>query len=358
MARMRRAALTAAFLAITTVSCRKQGTQPGGQAKPSAPAKAKESFFQGQPSMAELISAATDDNNRFHGPSGKMIEAIERLGDAKGQDAGPATAALVEVTGFRTVFRTSRDEDVHDAALKSLKQLGTQESLRAVRRYKLAWAKPKDIGPEAVQDLPGLIADLDDHKAEFPIRYQAVKAIYNLGPRAEPAIPALLRFLGDPSDPYTWEAIHALVKIGPPAKAAVPTVAGWLNVKPRAEYTWLLRDLGPLAREAAPALAQTGVLKNPDRFVREGAVEALGKIGANDDATVRALIRALKDESGSVRKEAADSLREIGADAKQAIPALKKAREKETDGETESSMGDAINTIEYSFTPLYARPAH
>ena len=69
-----------------------------------------------------------------------------------------------------------------------------------------------------------------------------------------------------------------------------------------------IESLVEIGEPAVEPLIQA--LKDEDSFVREGAAEALGKIG--DKRAVEPLINALKDEDRDVREAAAEALGEIG----------------------------------------------
>src|SRR5262249_40301654 len=65
-------------------------------------------------------------------------------------------------------------------------------------------------------------------------------------------------------------------------------------------------------------------LHDPDSRIRQKAVESLGNVGADNPATVPALIKALDDREARVRSAAVLALLKIGPDAQEAIPALQK----------------------------------
>src|SRR5260370_5390782 len=112
------------------------------------------------------------------------------------------------------------------------------------------------------------------------------------------AVPALIKVLEDSSPVARGHAPHALGRIGPKAEKAVPELA-----------KTMMRDGKLMGTEAVPA--------------SEAAI-ALGKIG---QASVPALIEALKNDSDHIRGLAAGALKEIGP-AKGAVPALIEALKK------------------------------
>ena len=70
--------------------------------------------------------------------------------------------------------------------------------------------------------LSQLIADL---KAQAPYtRNGAAYELAHMGPKAAPAVPALIEALGDPASSVRYPVTVALREIGPAAKAAVPAL--------------------------------------------------------------------------------------------------------------------------------------
>src|SRR6516164_4311805 len=91
------------------------------------------------------------------------------------------------------------------------------------------------------------------------------------------------------------------------------------NIEMRRLAVWGLRDFGPDARAAVPALIN--LLHDPDDQIRAGAAGALGN-GGPVAKELPALIEALKDPAPPVQYGAVKSLARIGPAAKAAVPAL------------------------------------
>jgi HEAT repeat protein len=90
----------------------------------------------------------------------------------------------------------------------------------------------------------------------------------------------------------------------------------------RAASARILGEIGPAAKDAAPALAEA--LKDSDRNVRQNAAQALGSIGPGATATAPALIAALQDKESPVRRSAAFALGKVGSlDAEVPLKALR-----------------------------------
>jgi HEAT repeat protein len=75
-----------------------------------------------------------------------------------------------------------------------------------------------------------------------------------------------------------------------------------------------LRDVGPGARDALPAVEKA--LKDPDAKVRQGAVEALGRIGRGNKDLAVVLAPSLIDEDNYVQLAALGALKAVDPDWK------------------------------------------
>jgi HEAT repeat protein len=108
-----------------------------------------------------------------------------------------------------------------------------------------------------------------------------------------------------------------------------------------------LRNLGPEARAAAPAL--TDAMKDPNQQVRIWAALAMTKIAPNDPAVVPGLIEALKDREPNARHAAALSLGLIGIDqpaAKQAATSLADVAKNDSMEEIRKAATAALKLID------------
>jgi len=151
-----------------------------------------------------------------------------------------------------------------------------------------------------VQRIRRLIRDLKLPDARD--REHAAKALWEIGPAAEAALPALIEALRDenwPVGPVGVYVANALGMIGPAAKAAVP------------------------------ALVQA--LEEGNENLRHSAALALGRIALGAEVAVPALIKRLKDESIRVRATSSAALAYFGPEAQAAIPALTEASKDEND---------------------------
>ena len=153
-------------------------------------------------------------------------------------------------------------------------------------------------------------------------RWQAARALMDLGPRAQGAIGALTEALGDKSQSVRFAAAQALGSIGPPAAAATGALAAALKDEKDA-VRWnaaaALAKIGPGANKAVGAL--TEALKDDNIQVRRYAAEALAAIGKPAREAVDALAVMLKDKGVSARLSAAEALAKLG-EGKRAVDTL------------------------------------
>ncbi|HKD35573.1 MAG TPA: HEAT repeat domain-containing protein [Pirellulales bacterium] len=163
----------------------------------------------------------------------------------------------------------------------------------------------------------------------------AVRALVDLGPQCESAVPQLAAALGDSRPMFRREALFALAKIGPPAATALPQIQAELNDEtPEVQYAavYALGKIGPAAKSASPTLRKN--LSSDDSFLKMATVWALLKIEGRSDRLVEMAVpmatEALNDEHEMRRVEAARSLGEIGPAAASALPRLKELAESDT----------------------------
>jgi HEAT repeat protein len=94
------------------------------------------------------------------------------------------------------------------------------------------------------------------------VRCQAAEALGRIGAGAAGALPGLAKMVEDAGDPDAqWSAAKAIVLIGGEgARPVVPFLIRRTEVAPRGrelyQLTWLLGLLGPVAKEAVPALRE------------------------------------------------------------------------------------------------------
>ncbi len=181
------------------------------------------------------------------------------------------------------------------------------------------------MGQEARVALPQLIKALDDGQQQ--VWFGAVTALAHLGAEAEPAIPALMKELED-WRPYRrdrqgeqdlYRTADALGSIGPPALPAVSNGLASTEWYVRAGCAKAIGFMGPSASSVIPALVRN--LGDDRDEVREAVAEALGRLGPE---AVPPLVQSLQAGTPlAARQGAADALGRIGRGADAALPALR-----------------------------------
>ena len=174
------------------------------------------------------------------------------------------------------------------------------------------------IGQEAAPSVPGLALALQDKDAG--VRVEAAIALRRIGPRAWAAVPALIQCLEDP-DPSVRSYVSAsLSEIGTPNVFALANLInrGDLNAR-KAATKGLVQNYQALRLTAATFRKMA---QSQDQASRKLALETLGTLRADDDATLNTLSAALKDPDPDVRLAAVKALSSIYWKAQAALPAL------------------------------------
>lgn len=218
--------------------------------------------------LSELIDAATT------GSETQRVRAIRQLG-AENKQAAEVVPVLTQLLADKSAVIRAR-------AAHALGQIG-------------AAAKP------AAEPLAAMLKDSD------PVaRRQAVQALVAIRPGREVMLPLFIRLMEDPDQAVRLRAMHAIADGGP---TVVPGMIHALENDKTAYYACLiLRDIGPEARDAAPALAKA--LKHARPEVRREAALALGAIGSAASSAEPQLVAALDDEL--TRNAATLALGQIG----------------------------------------------
>jgi HEAT repeat protein len=184
------------------------------------------------------------------------------------------------------------------------------------------------IGPKAEPAIPVLIKGLKPRRrllsaSDFDsLASFSFDALINIGPKA---IPPLIEALGDDDPAIRGYTAFALAWIGPDAqvinqlKAKSPD--GCLNVL---YYMIEMDSRSPGSRDiykvAVPILSD--FLKSPERFDRLRAILCLGRIGPQARAAIPPLIELLQDPDDDLRWRAAFAIGYVGPETTEAVPAL------------------------------------
>jgi HEAT repeat protein len=166
------------------------------------------------------------------------------------------------------------------------------------------------------------------------IRQAAAYSLQEFGPRAEPALPALIDLLADPEQDVCYRAGLTLWTIGP---ASVPLLSKALqspNANLRANAALRIWKFQESSEDILQALI--GLLKDDSPLVRTHTLAAIRCLGPRARRAVPAIIAGLDDpeadqDKRTVRGEAIMALVEIGGEISAAVPGLVKAvKDKDT----------------------------
>ncbi len=191
---------------------------------------------------------------------------------------------------------------------KQLKDLIKSLSDRKTSVHTYAVRVLGGIGAPAV---PELIKALGDSNQD--VRRNATVALGLIGKEAAPAVPELIKVLSNSNEAVRRNAAWALGKIGKEAASAVPELIKALRFSPwniSGNASVALTEIG---KEAATIVvpALTKALSNRNPSTRQYAALVLGGIGSEAASAVPALTKALDDSDPNVREYAAEALREI-----------------------------------------------
>jgi HEAT repeat protein len=195
----------------------------------------------------------------------------------------------------------SPDESVR---LKAMDQLGAQGEQAAEAVAPLA-ALLKDASPtvrahaaralgkigkpakSAAAELTSLLKDPDD-----TVRRQVVQALVAIRPGPKVMIPLFIKLMKDSDPGVQMRILNAAAEAG---EAAVPgLIEGLKNDKTAYWACIVLREIGPAAKDAAPALVEK--LNDPRPDIRREAVLALGAMDDAASSFIPQIAAALDDE--------------------------------------------------------------
>lgn len=171
------------------------------------------------------------------------------------------------------------------------------------------------VGPSVIGKL---VQRLDPEKNETEYR-AACAALSEFGSAATPALDRLIAVISKDDD-IIGPALFVIQKIGPKAAPAVPALIARLEDENFHHQYWACRALGAIGRQAEPSVPKLiDLLKNGVTSVRRNAAMALGEIGVASDPVLDDLTKALTDPIAPVRQEALLALGKFGPKSARAL---------------------------------------
>jgi hypothetical protein len=141
-----------------------------------------------------------------------------------------------------------------------------------------AWCETKE-GAATDPKVTAAIKVVEDPNTDVLLKFKACEELEKLGPKAAPAVPALIEMMK--ANPDTQSAAATVFgAIGPEAKQAVSALIDATrsnNATTRGCAAGALSAIGPDASSAAPAVIK--LLDDPDVFARNMALGTLHRIG-------------------------------------------------------------------------------
>ncbi len=187
----------------------------------------------------------------------------------------------------------------------------------------------KRFGPEAKSAVPALLALLTDDGSfttkftggtAFKVHTAAFNALTAIGSES---VVGLTAALGTPSLEVRWRAARILGLIGPKAKPALPALmkaATDTDFDIRGEVAKALPRIDDLGDQSVPLLLEW--LQVDEIHVRKDAATALGAYRGHFEKSVPFLLKMLKDKDPSARGCAAQSLGKLAKSPRVVVPAL------------------------------------
>ncbi|MBL8797442.1 MAG: HEAT repeat domain-containing protein [Planctomycetia bacterium] len=208
---------------------------------------------------------------------------------------------------------------------------------RPERRFRPRWFRRQATLPAAAPLVDSTTLALETLRIALAdllvtVRSQAVAALGQIGPKAEPVAPALLELLDDPDETVRCQAARALGKIGANDTASVAALRKLLQGPSPPIKAAAAQALGAFAAAAQPAVpALVKLTLDADQTVREAAAQSIARVGALDEPAMNDLVQGLASSDNMVRAYTAEALGIIGEAAREAAPALVAALQHSSD---------------------------
>ena len=182
------------------------------------------------------------------------------------------------------------------------------------------------LGPKASELVPALRPYLLAQSVHSP---DAAEALGAIGPAAGPAAEEFIKLIERDDKVVSYRRYHALRDIGPTAKKAVPALIDALQKSThdftRANIADALGRMGPAARDALPILTDylaEAESKKPGQGHRVVYKLAIARIVGDQASAVPYLRQTLYDNTHNARSEAITQIGTLGKDAHSLVPDL------------------------------------
>jgi WD40 repeat protein/HEAT repeat protein len=258
------------------------------------------------------------------------------------------------VASALSLMLSDKSAEVRSAAAAGLGRSGTATAASLLPLLRSPDKAVRDAAAASLADpkmMEGLIdATRPPHDAAS--RAAAIGAVASMGPKAEPAVPALLESLADRDPKLRKASADALGALAPGGRTVVEELAltaGTAGEKPEVRLA-AVRALGRIGGAASHgAAALLGMFEPPGApaEMQLAAAEALSKMDGIDPRAAPSLAAALSDKRREVRAFIAEAVGRIkaGPEAATAIPELEKKILSETDEEVRRKLSESVNRL-------------
>ncbi|UUO07248.1 HEAT repeat domain-containing protein [Blastopirellula sp. J2-11] len=291
------------------------------------------------PNLAEVLKSHKDPETRM-----QAAVALGEIGPGAKAAVGQLAASLEGddsvAVRYASAYALGVIKDV--AAQPALESAANSddEFMHMLGEWAIARIHPEDA--EAVKHaVEDLVKGMKNKNAN--VRAAAARCLTELEAPRELVAPALLKALSDADPTVVVNIREAIVKLGP---SATPRLVKALEIEGlRMHALAILRQLGPDAKAAIPALIET--LKVTDGQVQSETMMVLGGLGAAAAPATEAITKFLASPSAGLQQSALYALGSIGPAAKPSIPQIVPLLD--SDGEfTKVAAGWAIAHIDPS----------
>ncbi|NQU19885.1 MAG: HEAT repeat domain-containing protein [Candidatus Nealsonbacteria bacterium] len=224
------------------------------------------------------------------------------------------------------------------AAVTRVLDEGNPAETRREAALVIAWWRPENR-----ECLPPLIAGLRDE--DQTVRRAFALALTSVAIANRSAVPLLLEAAQDKNRDVRSAALWAISRTGPDAFVAVKSI---LEEMLQSESRWArieavltVARFGPAARKLADSLRD--LLTDEDEAVRRLVIDSLGRIGADEEATVAALADVVRD--GISSKERCLAMEVLSNVAPESDVTLAVLRETCEDEDEEPGIRDAARQM-------------
>ncbi|MCC9606084.1 HEAT repeat domain-containing protein [Blastopirellula sp. JC732] len=266
------------------------------------------------PNLAEVLKSHKDPDTRM-----QAAVALGQIGPGAKAAVGQLAASLEADDSMAVRYASAYalgmiKDSASETALESA-SASKDEFMHMLGEWGIARLHPED--KEAVEHaVEDLVEGMKSDNAN--VRAAAARCLAELDAPREMVAPVLLKALTETDPTVVVHFREAIVSLGP---KATPRLAKALEIEGlRMHALSILRELGPDAKAAVPALIET--LKVDDAEVQSETMMVLGGLGQSAAPATESIAKFLASPEAGLQQSALYALGTIGPSAKAAIPQI------------------------------------